>query len=236
MHSAHQSNYCVTPISANPVMVGGRKAHAPEQLANGSRRFVALRDYAGRGVITTAKYETRAPGVHSGTGLMKAAAPAWRPVAQQTRCVKTALGDEVQLTTVQRFRLVNRCVDPLNNVLRKWPTHLPVRNLQGPARRRKFRCAAPYDQRPLARPPSGKPPSPRKPLPPHDHPEHDEKPPPQPHGMRLSPDGAAPGIVARSTSAIGAGTTRMRKSEVSVSSDRPQPRIAALSVSPPLQH
>ena len=32
-----------------------------------------LRDYAGRGVVTTATYEARALGVHSGMGLMKAA-------------------------------------------------------------------------------------------------------------------------------------------------------------------
>ena len=38
-----------------------------------ARRFARLRDYAGRGVITTATYEARALGVYSGMGLMKAA-------------------------------------------------------------------------------------------------------------------------------------------------------------------
>ena len=61
-------------LKGKPVVVGGRRAHAPEQLAGGSRRFASLRDYAGRGVITTATYEARALGVHSGMGLMKAAA------------------------------------------------------------------------------------------------------------------------------------------------------------------
>ena len=57
-----------------PVVVGGRRAHAPLQRADGSREFASLADYAGRGVITTATYEARALGVHSGMGLMKAAA------------------------------------------------------------------------------------------------------------------------------------------------------------------
>ncbi len=61
-------------LRGKPVVVGGRRAHAPEPLADGSRRFASLRDYAGRGVITTATYEARGLGVHSGMGLMKAAA------------------------------------------------------------------------------------------------------------------------------------------------------------------
>ena len=61
-------------LRGKPVVVGGRRAHTPELLADGSRKFSSLRDYAGRGVITTATYEARALGVHSGMGLMKAAA------------------------------------------------------------------------------------------------------------------------------------------------------------------
>jgi DNA polymerase-4 len=57
-----------------PVVVGGRRAHQPVSAPDGSRRFARLRDYAGRGVVTTATYEARAFGVHSGMGLMKAAA------------------------------------------------------------------------------------------------------------------------------------------------------------------
>jgi len=59
-------------LRGRPVVVGG--ARPPEILADGSRRFVALRHYKGRGVITTATYAARALGVHSGMGLMKAAA------------------------------------------------------------------------------------------------------------------------------------------------------------------
>ena len=60
-------------LRGKAVVVGGRRAHAPQRLADGSYQFALLRDYAGRGVITTATYEARALGVHSGMGLMKAA-------------------------------------------------------------------------------------------------------------------------------------------------------------------
>ena len=61
-------------LRGRPVVVGGRRAHQPEKTADGSRTFTVLRDYAGRGVITTATYEARTFGVHSGMGIMKAAA------------------------------------------------------------------------------------------------------------------------------------------------------------------
>lgn len=52
-----------------PLVIGGRRpASAPDRSG-----FARLRDYAGRGVATTATYEARALGVHSGMGLMKAA-------------------------------------------------------------------------------------------------------------------------------------------------------------------
>ncbi len=52
-----------------PVVIGGRH-HG--HLRTGDT-FPRLRDYVGRGVVTTATYEARAFGVHSGTGIMKAA-------------------------------------------------------------------------------------------------------------------------------------------------------------------
>jgi DNA polymerase-4 len=56
-----------------PVAIGGRSDQQPERLADGSRRFFRLRDYVGRGVITTSTYEARALGVFSAMGMMKAA-------------------------------------------------------------------------------------------------------------------------------------------------------------------
>ena len=56
-------------LRGRPVVVGGRRAPSP-----GEGGFPALRDYRGRGVVTTASYEARAFGIHSAMGLMKAAA------------------------------------------------------------------------------------------------------------------------------------------------------------------
>lgn len=56
-----------------PMVVGGRSAYAPELLADGSRHFHKLKDYVGRGVVTTSTYEARALGVFSAMGMMKAA-------------------------------------------------------------------------------------------------------------------------------------------------------------------
>jgi DNA polymerase-4 len=55
-----------------PVVIGGRRAVAAPDGGNPGD-FPKLKDYAGRGVVTTATYEARAAGVHSGMGLMKAA-------------------------------------------------------------------------------------------------------------------------------------------------------------------
>ena len=57
-------------LRGKPVVIGGRRRIANE---NPHGNFRTLRDYTGRGVITTATYEARALGVHSGMGLMKAA-------------------------------------------------------------------------------------------------------------------------------------------------------------------
>jgi DNA polymerase-4 len=61
-------------LRGRPVVVGGRQQHQPTLGADGARRYAQLKDYVGRGVITTSTYEARALGVHSGMGLMKAAA------------------------------------------------------------------------------------------------------------------------------------------------------------------
>ena len=60
-------------LRGHPVVIGGRKIDAPSQDANGQWHYARLRDYAGRGVITTATYEARALGIGSAMGIMKAA-------------------------------------------------------------------------------------------------------------------------------------------------------------------
>jgi DNA polymerase IV len=56
-----------------PVVIGGRSVPKPQRLPDGSWQCARLRDYTGRGVITTATYEARAKGVGSAMGIMKAA-------------------------------------------------------------------------------------------------------------------------------------------------------------------
>jgi DNA polymerase-4 len=60
-------------LQEQPVVVGGRGEYRPVRQPDGRLRFARLRDYIGRGVITTATYAARALGVSSGMGLMKAA-------------------------------------------------------------------------------------------------------------------------------------------------------------------
>jgi len=62
-----------TELRGCAVVVGGRRAHQPVVQPDGTRRFSSLHDYVGRDVVTTATYEARSLGVHSGMGLMKAA-------------------------------------------------------------------------------------------------------------------------------------------------------------------
>ena len=58
-------------LRGKPIVIGGRRRTAQD--ASAETVFPKLRDYTGRGVITTATYEARAFGVNSGMGLMKAA-------------------------------------------------------------------------------------------------------------------------------------------------------------------
>jgi DNA polymerase-4 len=71
-------------LRGEPVVIGGGRRHQPELLADGTRRYATLRHYAGRGVVTTATYAARAFGIHSGMGLMKAAALAPQAVLLPT--------------------------------------------------------------------------------------------------------------------------------------------------------
>ncbi len=54
-------------LKGQPVVIGGRRATE-------GREPLPLSGYVGRGVVTTCTYEARAFGVHSGMGMMKAAA------------------------------------------------------------------------------------------------------------------------------------------------------------------
>ncbi len=65
-------------LRGQPVVIGGGSRHQPRSRTDPAtgqitREYSVLRDYTGRGVITTATYEARAFGVHAGIGLMKAA-------------------------------------------------------------------------------------------------------------------------------------------------------------------
>ncbi|MEO8848108.1 MAG: DNA polymerase IV [Casimicrobiaceae bacterium] len=65
-------------LRGTPVVIGGGSRHQPRMAVEASgeqkRTFSTLRDYRGRGVVTTATYEARALGLHSAQGMMKAAA------------------------------------------------------------------------------------------------------------------------------------------------------------------
>ncbi len=60
-------------LKGQAVVVGGRNMRAPTSRADGARDYARLREYVGRGVVTTSTYEARALGVFSGMGLMKSA-------------------------------------------------------------------------------------------------------------------------------------------------------------------
>lgn len=60
-------------LRGKPVAIGGRSAHRPVRLPDGTHQFSRISEYVGRGVLTTSTYEARALGVFSGMGTMKAA-------------------------------------------------------------------------------------------------------------------------------------------------------------------
>src|SRR5574337_1216362 len=60
-------------LRGRPVVVGGRSADQPVLGTDGVRRFAHLRDYVGRGVITTSTYEARALGLFPYTTLFRSA-------------------------------------------------------------------------------------------------------------------------------------------------------------------
>jgi DNA polymerase-4 len=61
-------------LRGRPVVVGGSRHHAPRRRPDGTHEFSRLRDYVGRGVVTTSTYEARKLGVFSAMGMMKSAA------------------------------------------------------------------------------------------------------------------------------------------------------------------
>jgi DNA polymerase IV len=60
-------------LRGRPVVIGGGSAHQPVPQPDGTYSYSLLRNYVGRGVVTTSTYEARALGVFSAMGVMKAA-------------------------------------------------------------------------------------------------------------------------------------------------------------------
>ncbi len=60
-------------LRGQAVVIGGRSTKAPVAGPDGVLQFAQLKDYTGRGVVTTSTYEARALGVFSAMGMMKAA-------------------------------------------------------------------------------------------------------------------------------------------------------------------
>lgn len=60
-------------LRSRAVVVGGRSVQAPWQDDQSGWHYTRLKEYVGRGVVTTSTYEARAFGVFSGMGLMQSA-------------------------------------------------------------------------------------------------------------------------------------------------------------------
>jgi len=50
-------------VRGRAVVIGGGSDRQPKTRADGTREFFSLRDYVGRGVVTTSTYEARKLGV-----------------------------------------------------------------------------------------------------------------------------------------------------------------------------
>ncbi|MES2886704.1 MAG: DNA polymerase IV [Pseudomonadota bacterium] len=93
-------------LRGQPVVIGGGRDAQPRLGPDGTMIYARLGQYAGRGVITTATYEARKFGVHSGMGLMKAAQQAPQAILlptdfdayrQQSQAFKAAVRQVVPL-------------------------------------------------------------------------------------------------------------------------------------------
>lgn len=60
-------------LRGEAVVIGGGRLQQPVLQMDGTRQFARMRDYVGRGVVTTSTYAARAFGVFSAMGIMKAA-------------------------------------------------------------------------------------------------------------------------------------------------------------------
>ncbi|MEO8922560.1 MAG: DNA polymerase IV, partial [Caldimonas sp.] len=60
-------------LRGRAVVIGGGRDHQPQRRADGALVYQSLRDYVGRGVVTTSTYEARKLGVFSAMGMMKSA-------------------------------------------------------------------------------------------------------------------------------------------------------------------
>ena len=60
-------------LRGRAVVIGGGRDSQPRPRGDGSHDFACLRDYVGRGVVTTSTYEARKLGVFSAMGMMKSA-------------------------------------------------------------------------------------------------------------------------------------------------------------------
>ncbi|MBH9553453.1 DNA polymerase IV [Inhella gelatinilytica] len=89
-----------------PVVIGGRREHQPQPGPDGQLQFARLKDYTGRGVITTATYAARAFGVRSGLGLMKAA-------QLSPDCILLPVDFEAYRAASRRFKAAVREIAPV---------------------------------------------------------------------------------------------------------------------------